>query len=329
VRTTSRRQLAITGRRTSLVYCLLFLAGTATLPALPQTATTREDIAVTYVLVPFVPLDASGRPIRELRRQDVTLYVDGASVAFDMFEQTRDAAVSYTILLDVSGSMALAGKMAGARTAVNALLSTRQAGDDFSLWTFADGEVEQVVPFTEEGSAIMSAVLRMEPYGKTALHDALARMPDQTLLGRNGSRAIILLTDAIDNASVITRAELTRILESVDVPIYPLGLRPRALQDRAAASPEHWTDLEMLQQIAGATGGRALVSSDLSELERGIAAIQSDLRSQFLIGFAPTGRGSIRFRRIALGIAGRHRSARVRAGYRGTEPPISKEREKS
>lgn len=309
------------GRRTAWAYSVLLLLSLAASALPQQPPSSRESIAVNYVMVPFVALDDRGRPIQDLREKDVDLLVDGVPASFDMFERAYDAPVSYSILLDVSGSMALAGKMAGARTAVNALVATRKRGDDFSLWAFADGEVSEVVPFTENTGEIMTAVLQLEPYGKTAFHDALAKMPDKTILGKNGSRAIILMTDALDNASTITRQELTRLLESVDVPIYPLGLRPRSALEGQLSTPEHYTDIELLEELARISGGRAFITNNLVELESGIAAIQRDLRSQYLIGFAPTGRGSVRFRKIALKISGKKRIVRVRAGYRGTEPP--------
>jgi hypothetical protein len=51
-------------------------------------------------------------------------------------------------------------------------------------------------------------------------------------------------------------------------------------------------------------------------------AIESILRAQYLLGFPPTGKGGVKYRRISLELAGRVRSVRVRAGYRGTEPPV-------
>ena len=50
--------------------------------------------------------------------------------------------------------------------------------------------------------------------------------------------------------------------------------------------------------------------------------IEKVLRAQYLIGFPPTGKGAVKYRRISLELAGRVRSVRVRAGYRGTEPPV-------
>lgn len=308
-----RRDLA-----TSLFLLLSFLVP----PSAQSQASSTEQISVQYVLVPFVALDRRGAPIRSLRENQVTLYVDGAPAKFDMFERSLDAPVSYTILLDVSGSMGLAGKMEGARTAIGTLLARRLPRDDFALYTFSAGEVREAVPFTRDTTPLLRSMHRLEPYGKTAFFDALSRMPDKTILGENGSRAIILLTDGLDNASSITRDELRLLLAQVDVPVYALGLRrdaPSRSDERTPA--DQWTDTRLLSEIAESTGGRAFITTDLSELEQAINAINNDLRSQYLIGFAPTGKGAARFHRLSLRLAGGARSVRVRSGYRGTEPP--------
>ena len=148
------------------------------------------------------------------------LSVDGEPVKSDMFERSMDAPVSFTILLDGSGSMGLAGKMDSARAAIGALLAHRQPGDDFSLWVFAESEAREMVPFTDKAASITNALATVTPYGKTAFFDALATMPERSRLGRNPSRAIVLLSDGIDNASQLKRDDLAR-----------LASRPAAHQD--------------------------------------------------------------------------------------------------
>src|SRR5664279_6230841 len=189
----------------------------------PVKATT--SVAVSYVLVPFVVTNLKGLPVRDLREQDVTLLVDGTPVRTDLFARSDDAPVSFTILLDGSGSMGLAGKVAGARAAVSALVEQKIPGDDFALFVFSEGAVREVVSFTEDTARVVAAVNAVKPFGRTAFFDALAKMPDKSLLGKNGSRAIILLTDGIDNSSELSRDDLATLLEGVDVPVYPIGLR--------------------------------------------------------------------------------------------------------
>lgn len=291
------------------------------------TPRVNESISVGYVIVPFVALDKMGKPIEWLRHRDVTLLVDGAPVATDMFERVNDAPVSFTILLDASGSMALSGKMDGARAALANLIRRASKSDDFALYAFAEGEVEEIVPFTTDGKAILRAVERIKPYGKTALYDALAKMPDRSILGSNGARAIILLTDGLDNASTMTQAQLTTLLEGIDVPVYPLGLMPKAALE-VARTTEEKLQIDVLQEIADHSAGRMAVTENPIELQRAIAEIGKDLRSQYLLGFAPTGKGAIKYRRITLKAGGLVRSVRVRAGYKGTAPPLLGRRKK-
>jgi hypothetical protein len=104
------------------------------------------DVSVGYVLVPFVVSDRKGRPVAGLRQKDVTLLSDGVPVAYDLFEWSIDAPVSFAVLLDGSGSMALAGKMEGARAAIRALAESRVPGDDFALFVFAEGELKEGRP---------------------------------------------------------------------------------------------------------------------------------------------------------------------------------------
>ncbi|MGZ6972040.1 MAG: VWA domain-containing protein, partial [Thermoanaerobaculia bacterium] len=176
----------------------------------PVKATSSVDVG--YVLVPFIVTDLKGLPVRDLRAKDVTLLVDGLPVKTDLFAHSDDAPVSFTILLDGSGSMALAGKFEGARAAVRALVDQKVRGDDFALFVFSEGAVREDVPFTEDAERVLAAVNAVKPFGRTACFDALAKMPDKSLLGKNGSRAIILLTDGIDNASSLSRDELYRMI---------------------------------------------------------------------------------------------------------------------
>src|SRR5207237_10266224 len=187
----------------------------------------------------------------------VSLQVDGQPVHNDMFEKSQNAPVSFTILLDGSGSMALAGKMDAARAAIGALLAHRQPGDDFSLFVFAESVAREMVPFTEKPSDITDALAKVKPYGKTAFFDALSTMPERSALGNNPTRAIILLSDGIDNASEISRPELARRLEGVAVPIYPLGIRdPSVAQLEAKRVSEELSDVDILDQVAKLTGGK-------------------------------------------------------------------------
>ena len=290
----------------------------------------EESVSVGYVMIPFTPLTRKGAPITDLKSGEVELFVDGQPVRSDMFEKSENAPVSFTILLDASGSMALAGKMDAARAAVGALIAHRRPGDDFALYVFAETVSREVVPFTEDPSKITRALADIRPYGKTAFFDALSTMPERSRLGKNSSRAIILLSDGIDNASTLTRRDLAQLLQGVAVPIYPLGIRDPG-ETPAGRTREELSDLDLLREVANLTGGKLTLGNEPQQIAQAVASIEKDLRAQYLIGFTPTGRGAVKYREISLKLAGRIRSVRVRAGYLGTEPPpiASKERKRS
>jgi len=182
-------------------YAAPFVMLIASLAFAQDVPKVEETVSVGYVMIPFTVLGDHGSPITNLRSGEVRLLVDGKRVSSDMFEKSENAPVSFTILLDASGSMALAGKMDAARAAIGALVAHRRPGDDFALFAFAESEAHELVPFTTNPREITNALATVVPYGKTAFFDALSTMPERSRLGKNPSRAIILLSDGIDNAS--------------------------------------------------------------------------------------------------------------------------------
>lgn len=308
----------------SLILAAALLVCAAAAPAQEYT----EEVAVNYVMVPFTVLGGKGAPITDLKSKEVQLLVDGSPVKTDMFEMSFNAPVSWTILLDGSGSMALAGKMEAAKAVINAIVARRRKDDDFALYVFdSEGHAHDLVPWTENPSAIARALDTIKPWGRTAFFDALSEMPARSELGRNPTRAIILLSDGIDNASKLTRAEIEKRLEGVAIPIYAFGLREpgapavRRKREVAPVSEETW-NLDLLEELAAATGGRLVVGNRPEVVAAAMDSIEKSLRAQYLLGFSPTGKGAVKYRRISLKLAGRVRTVRVRAGYRGTEPPV-------
>lgn len=304
---------------------LVLLLSAAAVGAPAQTSdVVTETVSVNYVMIPFTPIGPKGRPIADLKERDISLFVDGKPVVRDLFEKSQNAPVSFAILLDGSGSMNLAGKMEAARAALGTLIARRKPGDEFALYVFDDREAHEVVPFTEDADKILRALAAVKPYGKTAFFDALATMPERSELGKNPTRAIVLLSDGIDNASKLTRRQLPGKLEGVSVPIYALGLRPRAEKAKLKKMPvsEELSDLGLLDEIANITGGKLFLGTKPQDFVEAASALDRDLRIQYLIGFPPTGKGGVKYRRISLKVAGRVQTVRVRAGYRGTEPPL-------
>ena len=87
-------------------------------------------------------------------------------------------------------------------------------------------------------------------------------------------------------------------------------------------TPEAMLNLEILAHVARLSGGLLSIVDEAAQLPAAITRVEKDLRTQYLMGFTPTGAGPVRYRRISLRLSGPARPVRVRAGYRGTLPPI-------
>jgi VWFA-related protein len=293
------------------------------LPLYGQTTDVEiaDTVSVNYVMIPFTALGANGVPITDLRQRDVKLLVDGVPVKTDLFERSMNAPVSFSIIIDGSGSMALAGKLEAARAGIQTLIGSAKPGDEFALFMFDNRRVHDIVPFTSSGAAILKGLESIKPYGKTAFFDAIAAMPAKTEESKNPTRAIILVSDGIDNASRLTKLQLAARLEGVSIPIYALAPRDPKLPRKKGPVSETLTDLDMLEEVAASTGGKLFIGNKPQHFASAVVALDRALRAQYLIGFPPTGTGAVKYRRISLETVARVRSVRVRAGYKGTEPP--------
>ena len=150
---------------------------TAPAKATPRPPVFAEEISVGWILVPVV-VRGRGGYVRDLEASDFRLSVDGRPVKIREFERRAEAPWSVVILQDVSGSMAESGKLEASRQALGLFLERGFPGDELAVASFAGGTTQVEVPFTTDLGAVREAMAAWEAYGTTALHDAIARLPE-------------------------------------------------------------------------------------------------------------------------------------------------------
>ena len=282
----------------------------------------QDEVQVGYVYVPIVVRSQDGY-VRDLERDDFQLFVDGRPAAFDSFETGATAPISLVVLQDLSGSMANGGKLAASRVAVRYLLDHARPGDEFSLVWFAGGVFQIDVPFTTDRGALRQALDKWEAYGKTALQDAVAKLPG-VIHDRPGvKRAALLITDGVDNASSIDAEQARQVLRAAEVPVYVLGLGagPEVEKEKDADSAEAYRIADMLGLLASRTGGRYHALSGPEALSLAGAEVLEDLRHQYVLGFTMGGSGVPRDHRLDVVVRGRrNRAVSFRHGYFGLAP---------
>jgi Ca-activated chloride channel family protein len=274
-----------------------------------------QTVAVDMVMVPALVLDRKGRPVLDLRAEDFALFDEGHRQKIDYFGVDRNEPLSVAFLLDVSGSMRMSGAIDSAKEVVRYFLSRMRAVDEACLIAFADKQVAMLTDFTADRTETLKYLNAVKAYGQTALNDAVAATPELVTGNEKARRAIVLLTDGVDNFSALPLDQAMASARAVDVPFYTIGFSSNS-RDVDGKKPAETEASATLRQIADETGGSFFLIHDPDEMKEAAARIEEELRSQYVIGYAPTGEGQEgRFRRLSLIAHNGRYSVRSRSGY--------------
>jgi Ca-activated chloride channel family protein len=176
------------------------------------------------------------------------------------------------------------------------------------------------VRFTRDRGEIRKGLDDVEPFGSTALHDALDRAAHDLASHGEGRRAVVVITDGVDTSSQSQAADVIQRSRALDVPIYaisvlsPLDDPASSLftgRERPAAAT---AGLRLLERYAAESGGAAFAVSDFPGLKAAADQIADELKHQYRIGYAPLESGS-RFRKIQVKSTRKGIVIRTRSGY--------------
>jgi|GEM_PF-766586 len=282
--------------KTVLVSIILMLVLLAGLPGLAYAQQSGPDLAVHYVEgrpragqfaydvdVYFSAYQTGGEPVRNLQLGDLVITEDGKRVEIASLELAESDPIRLVIVMDTSGSMR-GGKMQAARSAAAQFVSGLGSADQVAVISF-DSEVQTEIGFTDNLDDARRVLESLDaPAGAgTCLYDALYDAVTLTATIPSGRRAIIVLTDGVDelpDGSICSRyreEDVTNLARAggTRVPIYTVGLGSRI-------------DTAMLQRMADVTGGRYQFASDEGKLQGLFGGLLSQLRTQYRATYVST-----------------------------------------
>ena len=240
--------------------------------------------------VDLVPIHASvrdgrGRPLRGLRQTDFEVLDGGVRQRIVTFEADESAPISVAFLIDVSGSMSVAGKLARPHHDQQPLGSLQSGRDEAALYTF-DSALDERQALTRDLDSVARAFPVIEPYGNTSLYDAIAAMAQRVNEQATARRAIVVITDGVDTSSQLTAPEVSGLASSIDLPVYVIAAiatadRGNLMGDRTVPVEGYAADL---RHLADWTGGTLLVASSELEAARQAAVLVAELRHQYILG---------------------------------------------
>ena len=174
----------------------------------------------TLVSVPVTVSDREGRYISGLKKEDFTLYQDGAEQDIAVFA-TYDEPVNVALLLDTSGSTK--ESLVEIKEAAADFIELLNPNDKCLVATF-DADVRALSPLTSDQKTLKNSLGEVRPAEKegSVVFRAVEQIARESFVGAQGRKVIILLSDGKDFGSGVTKGELLSRLEESDVSVYSI-----------------------------------------------------------------------------------------------------------
>lgn len=244
--------------------------------------------------------DAQGHVIGNLTKADFTLEEDGRPQAIRYF--SRESGLPLTLGLLVDTSISQKRVLVEERTASFGFLSQVLRPDmDRAFVIHFDREVELLQDLTSSRDALDQALARLHTptlpprkhgdpkvgkwmLGGTALYDAILLGSDDLTRKQSGRKALVLLTDGVDNGSKIGLFDAIRAAQFADTLVYSILFSDRDAYDGTFAAA---AGKKALERISHDTGGAFFAVSREEPIAAIYAELEQELRSQYSIGYTP------------------------------------------
>jgi len=246
------------------------------------------------VAVPLMVTDSRGRRISDLKQQDFALTNDGRDARIDYFAAGAER-IALAFVLDNSGS--LREQLSRQRDAAMGLFSRFGPGSSVAVIRFGQ-QARLLAPFTAETERARAAFnIPVTLSERTAIFDAgMAAVQAYAPRGENSAerRIAILISDGLDTASRSNATQVIGAANRMNVSFYVIQL-PLFTPSEGRLVPR--PAARGFRDLAERTGGRYFVAGTAKsaldpnapvDLSAVFAAIEEDLRSQYVIGFYPS-----------------------------------------
>lgn len=261
-------------------------------------------------------LDGGERYVTDLAAGDFRVFEDGIPQELSVFRH-ENVPLSLALLIDCSLSMQ--PSLPAVKAAALRLLRTLRPEDEAQVVAF-NHRYQLAQEFTSDQGLLEKAIGDIRADGATGVYNALyLTLRDPRLQSRTNElrrRAIVILSDGEDTASLVSDDQVLERARKSDVIIYSISMRRpegAVLADQAAARS---LAAFFLTAIARDTGGRSYFPNTLSDLDGLYDRIGAELRSQYALGYVSSNLvRDGKFRRISIQTTRGNLLLRHRLGY--------------
>jgi VWFA-related protein len=276
--------------------------------------------------------DQQGRVVRGLAKDDFELFEDQRRQTIRHFSAESDVPLRIGLLADVSGTMRkrIGEERGAARRFFRQVL---RPAKDLAFVIRFDQWIETLQGPTSDsqwlnraadeliGSAEWQRARRLDRpavanapclRGSSAVLDAVFVVCRKVLRNERGRKALILMSDGIDEGSCIALGDVVEAAQRADAIVYPILLPERRPRPESLRSHP---GVPLAQQLARWTGGRVFVPGVDGTAAKAFATIEEDLRHQYSIAYT-SDRPSPGYHQLRLATRQGH-AVQTREGYYG------------
>jgi Ca-activated chloride channel family protein len=296
---------------------LVLLASGAGLAQAPPRRPPTFEAGIEVINLNVSVTDPRNRYVTNLAEKDFAVFEDGVRQELSLFTH-ENLPISLVLMIDTSASMD--EKLKVAQAAAIRFTKTLRPQDLAEVVQFND-RATVLQDFTSDQEALATAILKTEASGPTSLHNALyialKDLGKQKKAGELRRRAIVMLSDGEDTASLVSDDQVVELARKTEINIYSISLRPNRPSDRTRLGFSQAAHL--LTALAQETGGQVHFPNSLSELDAVYDRIAEELRTQYNLGYVSSNkRRDGKWRRIVVRIPEREDvQIRHKIGYYG------------
>jgi Ca-activated chloride channel homolog len=235
------------------------------------------------VLVPVLVVDHAGTAVNGLAADAFTVFEDKTPQNIVSFGN-EDVPCSLGVILDLSGSMS--AKLNVAANALRSFLDLANPEDEAMLLTVST-RPESISEFTQDFGLLQNRLRAASAGGATALIDSVYMGLNRMRAARRPHKALLVISDGMDNHSRYSTPELLRVAEEADVQIYTITIQTQALTKKPIELTEERNGQVFMQTLADRTGGLNWTIRDYNEAPPIAAKLSQAIREQYLIGYRP------------------------------------------
>jgi Ca-activated chloride channel homolog len=292
------------------------LVGTG-LSALLSSASQKPDekpfslkVNVDLVILNVAVVDEKGANVTALRKEDFAVYEDDVEQEVSHFLPVE---APFHLVLALDTSISTRSSLSLIKKAASNFTDQLRPSDRIAV-TQIDFNLREVQDFTGNRKKLKGAIegIATSARGGSRIYDGVVQALKLLQKVESGRKAVIMLSDGMENASRIRFEDLRRLLAQSDVMFYPVtilnkGSQKDLLEDfikkadkKKPETPSYVENAkvslsileevyqiqtERLQTLTDETGGKIFLVRDLSDLAEEYAKVAHELRNTFSLAY--------------------------------------------